>query len=124
MASTPHDSTGTTFTFAGTGYTVTSITYSLSDVTGGDTIDVSHLGLTAGASVLTQARPLAGSATDTGREVSIEYIGSSVISDGATGTLAIAGGISLSKAATVSSSSVTLAVNDVIKGSATFKVAR
>jgi hypothetical protein len=124
MASTPHDSTGTTFTFAGTGYTVTSITYSLSDVTGGDTIDVSHLGLTAGASVLTQARPLAGSATDTGREVSIEYIGSSVISDGAIGTLAIAGGISLSKAATVSSSSVTLAVNDVIKGSATFKVAR
>ena len=124
MASTPHDSTGTTFTFAGTGYTVTSITYSLSDVTGGDTIDVSHLGLTTGASVLTQARPLAGSATDTGREVSIEYIGSSVITDGATGTLAIAGGISLSKAATVSSSSVTLAVNDVIKGSATFKVAR
>lgn len=124
MASTPHDSTGTTFTFAGTGYTVTSITYSLSDVTGGDTIDVSHLGLTAGASVLTQARPLAGSATDTGREVSIEYIGSSVITDGLTGTLAIAGGISLSKAATVSSSSVTLAVNDVIKGSATFKVAR
>jgi hypothetical protein len=124
MASTPHDSTGTTFTFAGTGYTVTSITYSLSDVTGGDTIDVSHLGLTTGASVLTQARPLAGSATDTGREVSIEYIGSSVITDGATGTLAIVGGISLSKAATVSSSSVTLAVNDVIKGSATFKVAR
>lgn len=124
MASTPHDSTGTTFTFAGTGYTVTSITYSLSDVTGGDTIDVSHLGLTTGASVLTQARPLAGSATDTGREVSIEYIGSSVITDGATGTLAITGGISLSKAATVSSSSVTLAVNDVIKGSATFKVAR
>lgn len=124
MASTPHDSTGTTFTFGGTGYTVTNITYSLSDVTGGDTIDVSHLGLTAGASVLTQSRPLAGSATDTGREVSIEYIGSSVITDGTNGTLVIAGGLTLSKAATVSSSSVTLAVNDVIKGSATFKVAR
>lgn len=124
MAATPHDSTGTTFTFAGTGYTVTSITYSLNDVTGGDTIDVSHLGLTTGSSVLTQSRPLQGSATDTGREVSIEYIGSSIITDGATGTLAITGGISLSKAATVASSSVTLAVNDVIKGSATFKVAR
>lgn len=124
MASTPHGSTGTTFTFAGSGYTVTNITYSLSDVAGGDTIDVSHLGLTAGASVLTQSRPLAGSATDTGREVSIEYIGNSVIEDGTAGTLVIAGGLSLSKAATVSSSSVTLAVNDVIKGSATFKVAR
>jgi hypothetical protein len=124
MASTPHDSTGTTFTFGGTGYTVTNIMYSLSDVTGGDTIDVSHLGLTTGASVLTQSRPLAGSATDTGREVSIEYIGSAVITDGASGTLVIAGGLALSKAATVSSSSVTLAVNDVIKGSATFKVAR
>jgi hypothetical protein len=124
MSSTPHDSTGTTFTFAGTGYTVTSITYSLNDVSGGDTIDISHLGLTAGSSVLTQSRPLQGSATDTGREVSIEYIGSSVITDGATGTLAITGGISLSKAATVASSSVTLAVNDVIKGSATFRVAR
>lgn len=124
MAATPHDSTGTTFTFAGTGYTVTSITYSLNDVTGGDTIDVSHLGLTTGSSVLTQSRPLQGSATDTGREVSIEYIGSSIITDGATGTLAITGGISLSKAATVASSSVTLAVNDVIKGSATFRVAR
>ena len=124
MAATPHDSTGTTFTFAGTGYTVTSITYSLNDVTGGDTIDVSHLGLTTGSSVLTQSRPLQGSATDTGREVSIEYIGNSIITDGATGTLAITGGISLSKAATVASSSVTLAVNDVIKGSATFRVAR
>jgi hypothetical protein len=74
--------------------------------------------------VLTQDRPLAGSATDTGREVQIDYIGSSVIADGATGTLVIAGGLTLSKAATVSSSSVTLAVNDVIRGSATFRVAR
>jgi hypothetical protein len=122
--STPHAGTGTTFTFNGTGYTVTNITYSLSDVTGGDTIDISHLGLTVGANVLTLARPLKGSATDTGREVSIEYIGPSVLDDGSTGTLVIAGGLTLSKAATVSSSSVTLAVNDVIKGSATFKVAR
>ena len=122
--STPHAGTGTTFTFAGTNYTVTNITYSLSDVTGGDTIDISHLGLTAGASVLTMARPLKGSATDTGREVSIEYIGSTLIEDGTNGTIVIAGGLTLSKAATVSSSSVTLAVNDVIKGSATFKIAR
>lgn len=122
--STPHDSSGTTFSFAGSTYTVTQITYNLNDVAAGDTIDVSHLALTTGAQVATQDRPLKGSATDTGREVTIEYIGSSILEDAATGTLAITGGISLSKAATVSSSSVTLAVNDVIRGSATFRVAR
>lgn len=124
MAVTPHDSSGTTFSFAETTYTVTSITYNLTDVNAADTIDISHLGLTTGAAVLTQNRPLSGSATDTGREVQIDYIGSSVINDGSTGTLAITGGISLSKAATVASSSVTLAVNDVVRGSATFRVAR
>lgn len=124
MAATPHDSTGTTLTFPGFTGSVTNITYNLTDVNAGDTIDISHLGLTAGASVLTQDRPLVGSADDTGREVSIEYIGSGVIADGSTGTLVIAGGLTLSKAATVSSSSVTLATNDVIRGSVTFRVAR
>ena len=121
---TPHDSSGTTFTFAGTTHTGTPITYNLNDVAAGDTIDVSHLGLTTGAQVSTQDRPLTGSATDTGREVTIEYLGSAIVTDAATGTLVITGGISLSKAATVSSSSVTLATNDVIRGSATFRVAR
>jgi len=122
--STPHAGSGTTFSFAGTNYTVTNITYTLTDVNAADTIDISHLGQSAGSAVLTLDRPLTGAANDTGREVQIDYIGSAVISDGATGTLAITGGISLSKAATVSSSSVTLAVNDVIRGSATFRVAR
>ena len=124
MASTPHDSSGTTVTFPGFTGSVTNLTYNKNDVNAADTIDISHLGLTTGAAVLTQNRPLAGSATDTGREVSIDFVGTGGIDDGATGTLAITGGLSLSKAATVSSSSVTLAVNDVIKGSATFKVAR
>ena len=124
MAVTPHDSTGTTFSFASVNYTVTNLVYNLNDVNAADTIDVSHLGQTAGEAVLTQDRPLTGSATDTGREVQIDYIGNAVIADGATGTLTIAGGLSLSKAATVSSSSVTLAVNDVVRGSATFRVAR
>jgi hypothetical protein len=56
--------------------------------------------------------------------VQIDYIGNAPISDGTTGTLVIAGGLTLSKAATVASSSVTLAVNDVVRGSATFRVAR
>ena len=116
---------GTTLTFAGTNYTVTNITYSMTDVSAGDTIDISHLGLTAGNSVKTMDRPLKGSATDTGREVSIEYLGSAPITDGSNGTLVIAGGpLGLSAVATVSSSSVTLAVNDAIRGQATFRVAR
>ncbi len=126
MAITPHDSTGTVFTFAGTGYTVTNIVYNLADPATDSTIDVSHLGLTAGNSVLTQDRPLTGNATDTGRQVTIEYLGKSVIADAATGTLVIthAGATFLSKASTVVSSAVTFAVNDVVKGTAVFKVAR
>jgi hypothetical protein len=116
---------GTTLTFAGTAYTVTNITYSMTDVAAGDTIDVSHLSQSAGSSVLTMDRPLKGSATDTGREVSMEYLGNAPITDGSTGTLVIAGGpLALSAAATVSSSSVTLAVNDAVRGQATFRVAR
>lgn len=115
---------GTVFTFAGTTYTVTSITYSMTDVGGNDTIDVSHLGLSAGSNVVTVSRPLKGSATDTGREVSIEYLGTSPITDGSTGTLAITGGLTLSAAATVASSSVTLTTNDVTRGQASFRVAR
>jgi hypothetical protein len=126
MAITPHDSTGTVFTFASNGYTVTNIVYNLADPATDNTIDVSHLGLTAGNSVLTQDRPLTGNATDTGRQVTIEYLGKDIIADAATGTLVIthAGVAFLSKASTVVSSSVTFALNDVVKGTAVFKVAR
>lgn len=115
---------GTTLTFAGTAYTVTNVTYSMTDVSAGDTIDVSHLGQSAGSAVATMDRPLKGSATDTGREVSIEYLGSAPITDGTSGNLVISGGLNLSAAATVSSSSVTLATNDATRGQATFRVAR
>lgn len=124
MPITPHDSSGTTFSFAGTTYTVTSITYSITDNAATDQIDVSHLGQTAGQTVLTLARPLKGSAGDTGKEVSIEYLATSggPISQGANGTLTIAGGVTLSVAATCKSSSVTLTVNDAVRGSAAFQV--
>jgi hypothetical protein len=121
----PSHAQGTTLTFAGVAYTVTNVTYSMTDVAAGDTIDVSHLSQSAGSAVLTMDRPLKGSATDTGREVSMEYLGNAPITDGSTGTLVIAGGpLALSAAATVSSSSVTLAVNDAVRGQATFRVAR
>lgn len=120
---TPHAGSGTTFSFAGTTYTVTSITYTIGATGASDQIDVSHLGQTAGESVATLARPLIGSAGDTGKTVSIEYIGNTVIAQNTTGTLAITGGFSISANATCNSSSVTLTVNDAIRGSAEFQVA-
>lgn len=126
MALTPHDSTGTVFTFGGTAFTVTNIVYNLADPATDNTIDVSHLGLTAGNSVLTQDRPLTGNATDTGRQVTIDYLGKNIVADASSAALAIthAGVSFLSANATVVSSSVTFATNDVIKGQAVFKVAR
>lgn len=123
MASTPHDSSGTTFTFAGTGYTVTNITYTVADNNATDQIDISHLGQTSGQTVLTMSRPLKGSAGDTGKEVTIDFVGTSMIAQGATGTLAISGGISVSATATCKSCTVTLATNDAIRGNASFQLA-
>jgi hypothetical protein len=126
MANTPHDGAqGTTLTFPGFTGSVTSITYSLTDINGNDVIDISHLGLTTGATVLTQKRPLKGNAgsTDTGKTISVEFIGTGALAGGSTGTLSISGGLSISENATVASSSLTLAVNDVIRGSAEFRVA-
>lgn len=126
-AATPHDSSGTTLTFPGFTGSVTSITYNRTEVESGtgDAIDISHLGLTVGAMTISQPRPLKGApgSSDTGKTVSIEFIGTGALAGGATGTLTIAGGLSLSGVATVASSSVTLTVNDVIRGNAEFRVA-
>lgn len=126
MPATPHDGSGSTFSFAGVNYTVTNITYTVGDNNATDSIDVSHLGQTTGQTVLTMSRPLKGSAGDTGKEVTIDYLanaGATPIAQGLTGTLAITGGITLSAAATCKSSTITLTVNDANKGSASFQVA-
>jgi hypothetical protein len=125
MATTPHAGSGTTFSFAGSNYTVTSITYSIAASGGSaDRIDVSHLGQTTGETVLSIARPLKGTAGgETGKTVSIEFIGNSPIAQDASATLTITGGITVSAVATCSSSSVTLGVNDAIRGSAEFQLA-
>lgn len=123
---TPHDSTGTVVVWSGSTYTVSNIVVTFTDPAAEDKLDISHLGLTAGNSVLTMDRPLSGSATDTGREVVIDYIGKSLINDASTGTLTITvGGTQLlSKVGTVTTSTLTLATNDAIRGQATFKIAR
>jgi hypothetical protein len=124
MAVTPHDSSGTTLKIGSQTYTVTGMTVNFSDVSGEtDRIDVSHLALTTGASMLTVKRPLVGSPTgETGKELSFDYIGTTQLAGGTTGTYAIAGGVSLTGNATVVSSSLVLAVNDVIRGSATVRI--
>jgi hypothetical protein len=115
-------SQGTTVSFGGSNYTVTSLTLSFSDVSGEtDRIDVSHLGLAVGDDVLTVARPLVGASSgETGKEASFDYIGTAQLVGGTSGSFSAAG---LSGNATVVSSSVTYAVNDVVRGSATIRVA-
>ena len=116
--------TGVGFSFAGSTYTVTSVTYSLGETGGGaDLIDASHLGLTTGASVVSLSRPLLGTpGGDTGKTVSIEYIGTAPVAQNATGTLSLTGPVSVSATATCQSSSVTLTLNDIVRGSAEFQL--
>jgi hypothetical protein len=123
MASTPHDGSGTTVVFGGTTYTVTNVSISYSDVSGAtDRIDISHLGQTTGETMLTQARPLKGSATgETGKEVSFDYIGTSQLVGGTSGAFTV-GTYITGATATIVSSSVTLAMNDAIRGNATVRV--
>lgn len=124
MAVTPHDSSGTSVTFPGFTGSVTNIVYSQSEnaTINSDRIDISHLGQTTGETMRMALRPLRSS-TDTGKTLTIDYIGSGILAGGSTGTLVISGGLAISAVATVASSSVTLAVNDVIRGTAEFRIA-
>jgi hypothetical protein len=116
--------TGVGFAFGGSTFTVTSVTFSLGSTGGDDQIDASHLGLTTGASVISMARPLLGTpGGDTGKSVSIEYIGTAPITQNASGTLTITGPVAVSGTATCNSSSVTLTINDIVRGSAEFQLA-
>ena len=128
MADTPHDGTGTILKLGTTNYTVTNIVVTFTDPTADqEKIDVSHLGLTTGAAIATQDRPLQGSTTDTGRQVQFDYIGKSIIADASTGTCLITvGGTALlaTVAYTVNTSTLTLATNDAIRGQATLRIAR
>lgn len=116
--------TGVGLTIGSSTYTVTNLTLNFADVSGEtDRINTSHLGLTTGATMTTVARPLKGSETgETGKEISFDYIGTTQLAGGTTGTYAITGPVALSGNATVVSSSLTLALNDIVRGSATVRV--
>jgi hypothetical protein len=127
---TPHDGVGTVVTWptTATRYTVTNIVVSFTDPAAEDEkINVAHLGQTVGETARTLDLPLAGSASgDTGRTVQFDYVGTTLINDKSTGTLAITvGGTSLlSKGGTVQSSTLTLATNDAIRGQVTILIDR
>lgn len=128
MSATPHDGVGTSLRLGSALYTVTNIVISYTDPTADqEKIDVSHLGLTTGASIRTIDRPLQGSTSDTGRTVQFDYLGTNIIADASTGTCTITtGGASLLSgvAYTVNASTLTLATNDAIRGQATIRIAR
>lgn len=137
---TPHDGTGTTVTVVkqtvnpdgsrvdgdSVEYIVTSLQYNLSSQSNsGDEIDVSNIGQDYGEEVLTQPRPLVGSASgETGREFQFDFIGTEVLDDDQECKLTISGPMNWTGTGKVTSSSVTLATNDVIRGSLTIAVER
>jgi hypothetical protein len=138
---TPHDTAGATkLTLSGLGATsttnfyISNIVLSNTNPAAGDDaqIDVAHLGQTAGELAARLARPLVVPADDggSGRQVTFDYIGRTIILDGSTGTYAITvAGVTLSGGNTaayytVASSTLTLATNDAIRGQATLTVAR
>lgn len=103
------DSQGSTFTFAGSTYTVTSVTVT----PGGDLLDNSHLGLASGANRTYQGPALIDN------EISCESYGTAAVAIGSSGVLSFA---STSYTATVSASSVAYAVGELVKQSLTFKI--
>ena len=140
--STPHDTSGsglgTRLTLSLNGvtstYTVSNIVLSNTNpAAGADAlIDVAHLGQTTGELAARLATPLVVPADDggSGRQVTFDYIGKIVIADGATGTyhIQVAGvtlvGGTTASFHTVSSSTLTLAVNDAVRGQAVLVVSR
>ena len=104
---------GMTFSFGGSNLTVTSV--QVNDTQ--DLIDGSHLGIAPNG----RREYVGGFATD--REVQIDYISTSILAAGASGSLSISGPISFSGNATIASSSIGGSVGALISGSATFRVA-
>jgi hypothetical protein len=139
---TPHDTAGaTTLTLGGGDGTVATSNFFISNIVlsntnpsagADDQIDVAHLGQTTGELAARVKRPLVVPADDggSGRQLTFDYIGKSILFDGSTGTyhitvanITLAGGSTVSYF-TVQSSTLTLATNDVIRGQATLSLAR
>jgi hypothetical protein len=103
------DSQGNNFVFSGATYTVTSVTVT----PGGDLLDNSHLGLASAANRTYQSPALKDD------EISCEAFGTTSLTIGQNGSLNFA---SVAYTATVSSTSVSYSVGELVKLSVTFKV--
>lgn len=135
---TPHDGTGTVLRFGANAYTVTNVVIANTNPGAGadSTIDVGHLGQSTGELKATMDTPLVVPADDggSGRQITFDYIGRSILLDGATATVYIAiGGTALVGAtgaggtafyATVASSTLTLATNDAVRGQGVLTLVR
>lgn len=104
---------GLTFTFGGSGITVTSV--QVNDTQ--DLLDATHLGVPPNGRRIF----VGGFATD--REVQIDYISATILTAGQSGALSISGPMSFTGNATVSSASLGGSVGDFVRGSATFRLA-
>ncbi len=139
MSQTPHDGTGTVLRFGASLYTVTNIVISNTNpaAAADAQIDIAHLGQTTGEQALRMNRPLVIPAEDgsSGRQITFDYYGRTILLDGATGTVLITvGGTALIGAtaatpataffATVASAQLTLATNDVVRGQAVLSLVR
>lgn len=139
MSATPHDGTGTVLRFGANAYTVTNVVISNTNpaAAADATIDVSHLGQTTGEQAARLSRPLVIPAEDggSGRQITFDYLGKTILLDGSTGTVVITiGGTALigstsavaatSYYATVASSTLTLATNDAIRGQGVLTLVR
>lgn len=135
---TPHDGSATKLTLTLNGvsstYVVSNIVlrYANPAAAAEQKIDIGHLGQTTGELVARMDRPLVIPADDggSGRQITFDYLGKVVIADGATGTYNITiNGVSLvggttASYHTVQSSTLTLAMNDAIRGQAVLTIAR
>lgn len=116
-------SQGTSFTFAGSPYTVTRVAVNKQwDANNRQKISTSHLG----SSIDAEEPFVLGfvpRADESGSTVDIDFLGGSQPSPGASGTLTVSGAASFSTtAATCLSSTVTAAVGDLVRGSASFRI--
>ena len=139
MSATPHDGTGTVLRFGANVYTVTNVVIANTNpaAAADAKIDVAHLGQTTGEQAARLDRPLVIPAEDggSGRQITFDYLGKTILLDGATATVAITiGGTALigqttgaaatNYFATVASSTLTLATNDAIRGQGVLSLVR
>ena len=140
---TPHDgdstTKGTILRFGANVYTVTNVVVSNTNpaAAADAQVDVVHLGQTAGEQAARLSRPLVIPAEDggSGRQITFDYLGKSILLDGSTATVlitiggtALIGSTAVAPAtnyfATVASSTLTLATNDAIRGQGVLSLVR